>query len=101
MAQSLAAVRLGGLITVVGFVGGPAQQQPPPLTDCLASLCTVRGILVGSRAQMEDMCRAVEADPDRLRPVLDAKRFRLEELKEAYEYQRSGKHFGKICIDIS
>ncbi|PNY25621.1 Zinc-type alcohol dehydrogenase-like protein [Tolypocladium capitatum] len=100
MAQSIAAIRMGGVISIIGYVGGYAKDQPGFL-DCLAKSFTARGILVGSRVQMEDMCRAVEANPERLRPVVDKKVFRLEELKEAYEYQWSGQHFGKVCIQIS
>ncbi|POR37005.1 Zinc-type alcohol dehydrogenase-like protein [Tolypocladium paradoxum] len=99
MAQSLAAIKISGVVTIIGFVGGHAKDQPGFL-DCLTNLCTVRGILVGSRAQMEDMCRAIEANPERLRPVVDKKLFRLEEVKDAYEYQWSGKHFGKVCVQI-
>ena len=100
MAQSLKAVKISGLITIIGFVGGMTKDQPGFL-DCLSNLCTARGILVGSRAQMEDMCRAVEANSQKLRPVVDKKTFKLEDLKKAYEYQWSGQHFGKVCIDIS
>lgn len=99
MAQSLAAIKIGGVISIIGFVGGATKDQPGFL-DCLMNLCTARGILVGSRAQMEDMCRAIEANPERLRPVVDKRLFGLEELKEAYKYQWSGKHFGKVCVQI-
>lgn len=99
MAQSLEAVKVGGVITVIGFVGGQGEHQPGFL-DCLTNLCIARGILVGSRDQMEDMCRAIEANPDKLRPVVDKKRFRLEELKDACEYMYSGKHFGKVCVEM-
>ncbi|KYK56480.1 zinc-binding dehydrogenase [Drechmeria coniospora] len=97
MAQSLAAVKVGGVITVVGYVAGAGREQPGFL-DCLLRFCTVRGVLVGSRAQLEDMCRAVDANPEALRPVVDGQLFTLERAREAYEYQWSGKHFGKVCI---
>ncbi|KZZ96472.1 Alcohol dehydrogenase superfamily, zinc-type [Beauveria brongniartii RCEF 3172] len=100
MAQGLKAIKVGGVISIIGFVGGGAEDQPGFL-DCLTNLCTARGLMVGSRAQMEDMCRAIEANPERLRPVVDKKLFKLEDVKKAYEYQWSGKHFGKVCIEIS
>ncbi|KJZ74951.1 hypothetical protein HIM_05682 [Hirsutella minnesotensis 3608] len=100
MAQSLAAIKVSGVITIIGFVGGFTNEQPGFL-DCLRNLCTARGILVGSRAQMEDMCRAIDANPDKLRPVVDKKTFKLEEAREAYDYQWSGQHFGKVCIEIA
>ncbi|OAA82601.1 alcohol dehydrogenase [Akanthomyces lecanii RCEF 1005] len=101
MAQGLRAIRVGGVISIVGFVGGGDADDEPSFLDCLTNLCTARGLMVGSRAQMEDMCRAIEANPDALRPVVDKKRFKLEDVKEAYEYQWSGKHFGKVCVEIS
>ncbi|CAM1505184.1 Fc.00g108210.m01.CDS01 [Cosmosporella sp. VM-42] len=100
MKQSLDSIKIDGVITIIGFVGGSTKDQPGFLEN-LTRLCTTRGILVGSRAQMEDMCRAVEANPERLRPVVDPKVFTLDEVKEAYEYQWSGKHQGKVCIEVN
>ncbi|QGI79739.1 hypothetical protein CEK25_006468 [Fusarium fujikuroi] len=99
MKQSLNAIKIDGVISIIGFVGG-TDKSDPGFLDCLSNLCTTRGLLVGSRAQMEDMCRAVEANPDKLRPVVDPKIFSLEQLREAYEYQWSGKHQGKVCVKI-
>lgn len=101
MAQSLKAVKISGVITIIGFVGGNEGNDQPGFIDCLTGMCTARGILVGSRAQMEDMCRAIEANPDKLKPVVDSKTFKLEDLKQAYEYQWSGQHFGKVCIEVA
>jgi NADPH:quinone reductase-like Zn-dependent oxidoreductase len=58
MAQSLKAVKIDGVISIIGFLGGGAKEQPGFL-DTLMNLCTVRGILVGSRVQFEDMVSAV------------------------------------------
>ncbi|RTE78603.1 hypothetical protein BHE90_006907 [Fusarium euwallaceae] len=99
MKQSLNSIKIDGLITIIGFVGGTDKEQPGFL-DNLTHLCTTRGILVGSRVQMEELCRAVEANPEKLRPVVDPKIFTLDQLKEAYEYQWSGKHQGKVCVKI-
>lgn len=100
MKQSLEAVKVGGVITIIGFVAGAAKEQPGFL-DCLMKLCTARGILVGDRGMLEDMCRAIEANVDALRPVIDEKVFSLDQVKEAYEYQFSGAHQGKVCIKIA
>lgn len=100
MEQSLKAVKVSGLITIIGFVGGFTKDQPG-FIECLNNICTTRGILVGSRKQMEDMCLAIDGNPDRLKPVVDEKTFDLEQLKEAYEYQWSGQHFGKVCVTIA
>lgn len=79
MAQSLKAVKIDGVISIIGFLGGNAQEQPTFL-EALNNVCTVRGILVGSRAQFEEMNRAIEAN--KIKPVVDEKVFGFEETKE-------------------
>jgi NADPH:quinone reductase-like Zn-dependent oxidoreductase len=98
MAQSLKAVAIDGVISIIGFIGGFGQDQPTFL-DCLNNICTVRGILVGSRLQMEDMCAAIESND--IHPVVDEKVFQLKELKEAYEYMWDQKHFGKLTVKVA
>jgi NADPH:quinone reductase-like Zn-dependent oxidoreductase len=39
-------------------------------------------------------------DQHKLRPALDERQFSLDELPAALEYMRTGKHFGKIAINI-
>lgn len=97
MAQSLKAIKLEGVITIIGFLGGGDKNQPGFL-DCLMNLCTVRGVLVGSRVQFEEMNRAIEAN--KIKPVVDEKVFSLDEAKEAYQYMWEQKHFGKLAIKI-
>lgn len=98
MKQSLASIAIGGVISIIGFVGGFSKDQPGFL-DCLNTMSIARGILVGSREQLMDMCRAIEAN-DSLKPVVDEKVFSLEDTKEAYQYMWDQKHFGKVCIRI-
>ncbi|KAM3555869.1 hypothetical protein MY1884_005353 [Beauveria asiatica] len=100
MRQSIKAIKIAGVITIIGFVGGAEDEKEPGFLECLSNLFTARGVLVGNRVQLEDMCRAIDANAERLRPVVDSKVFGLEQLKEAYEYLQSGKHFGKVCIKI-
>lgn len=102
MAQSLKAIRMGGVISIIGFVGGPAKEEGEPgFLQSLMSICTVRGVLVGNRTQMEEMNQAIEANLEKLRPVVDAKTFTLDQLREAYEYQWSGKHQAKVVVNIA
>jgi len=97
MAQSLNAIAIDGVISIIGFVGGFSKDQPSFL-DCLNHQCTVRGLLVGSRLLFEDMNAAIESN--NIHPVVDDKVFQLSELKEAYQYMFDQKHFGKLCIKI-
>ncbi|KAL9069359.1 MAG: hypothetical protein Q9157_006198 [Trypethelium eluteriae] len=97
MKQSLKAIKIDGVISIIGFVAGQTKDQPTFL-DCLTNIATARGVLVGSRMQFEEMNRAVEAAD--LHPVVDSKVFKLEDIKEAYKYQFEQGHFGKVCIQI-
>lgn len=99
MAQSLACITIDGVISIIGFVGGMTRDQPGFL-DCLSNICIVRGILVGSRVQLEELCRAVEANGDKLKPIVDQKVFKLADAKQAYEYQMAQQHVGKVCISL-
>lgn len=54
MAQSIKAVRIDGIITIIGFVAKGNEPQPS-FIDTLAAGCTTRGLLVGSRDQFEAM----------------------------------------------
>ncbi|KAI5803024.1 hypothetical protein EDC01DRAFT_774696 [Geopyxis carbonaria] len=95
--QSYAAVKLEGIISVVGFVGGADEAKKGHL-ETLSNLCTLRGVYVGSRAMMLDMNRAIEAN--NIHPVIDKTVFEFEKTREAYEYQNAMKHFGKVAIKI-
>ncbi|KAM3069469.1 hypothetical protein ACMFMG_005574 [Clarireedia jacksonii] len=97
MAQSLKAIKIEGVISIIGFLAGNAKEQPGFL-DALTNLCTVRGILVGSREQFDDMNRAIDAN--KIKPVVDKKVFTLDEVKDAYQYMWDQKHFGKLAIKI-
>ncbi|RFU80372.1 alcohol dehydrogenase [Trichoderma arundinaceum] len=102
MKQSVTSLKLDGIISVVGFVGGEANgAEVPNLLDPWLKHYTVRGISVGSRQQMEAMCLAIEGNIKRLRPIIDSRIFKLDELKEAYEYLHAGRNLGKVCIDTA
>jgi len=96
--QSMEAIKLNGIISVIGFLGGRKAENEPSSLEALPRQCIIRGLLVGSRAQFEDMNRAIEVN--KIKPVIDQKTFKLEELKEAYEYQWNQKHFGKVVVKI-
>ncbi|KAE8443644.1 hypothetical protein EG329_001502 [Mollisiaceae sp. DMI_Dod_QoI] len=101
MKQSVASLKLDGVISVVGAVAGGEVSEIPSILDCWTNLFTARGLWVGSRMQMEEMCQAIEANPDKLRPIFDSRVFHLDQTKEAFEYLDSGKNQGKVCISIA
>ncbi len=93
--QSMVAARIGGHISVIGILTGVAGELP--LVPALVRQLRLQGVLVGSRAQQQDMIRAIDANG--IRPVID-KHFAVDDIVEAFRYQETNQHFGKICLDI-
>lgn len=56
--QSLKAVGIGGIVTIIGWIGGMGEKGPD-FPQLLASMGIVRGIVVGSREQFEAMVCAL------------------------------------------
>jgi len=94
-AQSMAACRLGGHIVVIGLLSGVMAEVDIPAL--FSAQIRVSGISIGSRADQEDMIRAIEVN--RLKPVID-RSFALEDIAAAFERFQTQGRFGKIGIDI-
>ncbi|KAI0173519.1 putative alcohol dehydrogenase [Hypoxylon sp. FL1284] len=96
LSQSLVAVKPDGIITLVGVVGD--EVQPVPMFGAFAKTCVVRGVLAGSRDQLNDVIRFV--DEKGVKPALDDVVFELADAKDAYKRMVEKKHFAKILIRI-
>jgi NADPH:quinone reductase-like Zn-dependent oxidoreductase len=57
----------------------------------------LHGLIVGSRRHQSDMIRGLEATG--IQPVVD-KVFPLHQLADAFAFEKAGKHFGKIGVEI-
>jgi NADPH:quinone reductase-like Zn-dependent oxidoreductase len=86
LAQSLKAVKLEGLVTIIGYLQGQVSNLPAELERGMKR-CILRGIMVGSRQQFEQMNKAIETND--IHPIIDKTAFSLEQLKEAFQYQVS------------
>lgn len=95
LAQSIAATRVGGHIALIGVLSGINSELP--LAAALGRQVRLQALIVGSRLHQQNFIRAIEVNG--LRPVID-RSFALEEMVEAFQYQASGQHFGKIVLDI-
>jgi NADPH:quinone reductase-like Zn-dependent oxidoreductase len=93
--QSIAAARVGGHISLIGTLTGGGGQVPT--AAMMIKQIRLQGLIVGSRHQQQQLVKALEATG--LRPVIDRK-FGLEGLADAFRYQESGDHFGKICVEF-
>ncbi|KAJ5543274.1 Polyketide synthase enoylreductase [Penicillium sp. DV-2018c] len=97
--QSFKCVKLEGVISVIGFLGGVDPKTQPTVLEALNHICTVRGVYVGSKELMKDMVRAIEAND--IHPVVDDQVFTLDQAREAYTHMFAQKHFGKLAIKIN
>ena len=95
LAQSITACRTGGHIALIGVLTGFAGEVSIPAL--FLNQIRISGISIGSRADQEDMIRAITAN--RLKPVID-RCFPLQEIAAAFEYYESQKHFGKVCLEL-
>ncbi|MEL6244070.1 MAG: NAD(P)-dependent alcohol dehydrogenase [Pseudomonadota bacterium] len=95
MAQSIAACRVGGHISLIGVLTGVSGEVPT--AAFFSKNLTMSGITVGSAAHQEDMIAALEAS--NIKPVLD-KDFPLDQIASAFAHQASQQHFGKITLSI-
>jgi NADPH:quinone reductase-like Zn-dependent oxidoreductase len=96
LARSFGAIRVGGKITMIGGLSGPATEINPGLI--FARRANVQGISVGSMQMFEAMSRAIAASG--IKPVID-KVFPFDEAQAAYRHMASGAHFGKIVILVA
>jgi NADPH:quinone reductase-like Zn-dependent oxidoreductase len=94
-AQSMAACRLGGHIALIGVLSGFAGEVV--MGALFSAQLRVSGISIGSRADQEDMIRAIQVN--QLQPVID-RTFALEQITEAFESYQRQRHFGKISIEF-
>lgn len=100
IAESINAVAYGGSIAVIGFLAACPQDQMPDVAGlALSKGAVVRGIMVGSRQQLEEVTRFVTSRGLQV-PVEKEFGFSRDEVVGAFEYMVSGQHVGKICINV-
>jgi len=95
LARSMEAARMNGRISLVGVLTGfDGQVNPLPI---LRKSLSVKGIYVGSGDMQKQFHAALEQNT--IHPVID-RTFNFDQVKEAYEYLQSGRHFGKVVIRL-
>jgi NADPH:quinone reductase-like Zn-dependent oxidoreductase len=96
LTRSFGAIKVGGKISLIGGLSGPATELNPGLI--LARRANVQGISVGSMQMFEAMNRTITANG--IKPVID-KVFGFDEVHAAYKHMASSAHFGKIVIHVA
>lgn len=93
--QSLRAVRMGGVISVIGVLSGAESELD--LRLLLMQDVRLQGVFVGSRETFVQLLALVEQhaivpDVDRVFPLSD--------MRAAFDHAASGKQFGKVVIAL-
>jgi NADPH:quinone reductase-like Zn-dependent oxidoreductase len=94
LARSYEALGFGGKIALIGFLGGPGEQNP---TGLMMKGGSLHGIGVGSTAMFEDMNRAIEVNG--IKPIV-GKVFPFDEVPEAFRQFAAGDFFAKVVITV-
>jgi NADPH:quinone reductase-like Zn-dependent oxidoreductase len=94
--QSLEAVKMGGMISIIGILAAP-EKMPDVALGILGKGAIVRGITVGAKQYLEELvtfvcARGLEIPVDKV--------FGFDQVHEAYAYLASGAHIGKVCIEL-
>lgn len=94
--RSIDAAGFGGTIAIIGGVSGFGGEFNP--FSLIRGAKRLAGIFVGSSGMGEDLARFVGVN--RIAPVVD-RIFAFDQAREAYEYLKSGAHFGKVVIQVA
>ncbi|KAL5615978.1 hypothetical protein FOBRF1_004726 [Fusarium oxysporum] len=101
---SFDAIGFNGQIHCIGHITNPDPlgagkdlRGPDAAFLALDRLCVVRGVVVGSREQLQDMLECFETND--IRPVID-RVFPFEKAREAYDHLWSSTHTGKVVIQV-
>jgi NADPH:quinone reductase-like Zn-dependent oxidoreductase len=62
-----------------------------------ASTADQARLIVGNRREQAELVGGME--PTGIKPVID-RSFPLKQLADAFHYEKSGHHFGKICLEV-
>jgi NADPH:quinone reductase-like Zn-dependent oxidoreductase len=93
LARSAAAIRVGGLVVIVGFAAGAAATIHLP--SLMRRWARLQAVSVGSRADLEALAAALPALG--VKPVID-RVFPFAETPAALAHLAAGGHVGKVVI---
>ena len=95
MKQSIEAAGFGGKIVSIGILSG-GRKGEITFPKLFFKFIKMEGIAVGSKQMQLAMVDAINATG--IKPIID-KSFGFDQLADAFRYQESGKHFGKIVLE--
>ncbi|GMF27512.1 unnamed protein product [Phytophthora lilii] len=99
--QSIEAIKLGGLIAVIGFLSPAKQEDMPDVPGLLiGKACILRGIAVGTQRQLRELVDFVNVH--NIQPsVQKTFGFSRDQVVDAFDYLQTGRHIGKMGIEVT
>ncbi len=95
MSNSIDAAKMGGHICCIGILGN-GRTGEITFSKFFFKHLKMSGIAIGSREMQQDLVQFMEQH--QIKPLVSDV-FAFDELAEAFRYQESGQHFGKIAIE--
>jgi len=68
-----------------------------PTAPIIIKQICLQGLVVGNRREQTELVPGMETTG--IKPVID-RSFPLKQLADAFRYEKSGHHFGKICLQV-
>ncbi len=93
--HSIEAVKIGGQILSIGILGN-GRKGEITFPKLFFKFINLRGLAVGSKAMQEEMISALTIHA--YKPIID-RSFAFDQLNDAFQYQTTGQHFGKIVLE--
>ncbi|KAF9029347.1 alcohol dehydrogenase superfamily protein [Hymenopellis radicata] len=98
--KSLSAVAFNGWVNLIGVLDKSDTALASVFGRTVFKSSNLRGILVGSVTQFQDMLKLMSANPETTRPVID-KVFTFDQALDAYAHLESQAHVGKVVIKVT
>jgi len=95
MRNSIEAAAIDGHIASIGILGG-GRKGEITFPKLFFKHLRMTGLAVGSRTMQEDMIAFIMLHD--IKPII-SKSFAFDQLADAFRYQASGAHFGKIVLE--
>ncbi|KAL4933392.1 zinc-dependent alcohol dehydrogenase family protein [Aspergillus undulatus] len=100
LVQSMLCTRRGGIVSVVGYLGGPkAEHLKEFVSTIIDRRLNVRGINAGSKDDQDELMAAIEATQMTFEDIIDST-WAFGEAEEAIEFVWRGRQVGKVVVDL-
>ncbi|KAJ4020253.1 hypothetical protein NW752_005361 [Fusarium irregulare] len=100
LVQSMECTRRGGIVSQVGYLGGP---KPEHLKEFVSTIIdrrlNVRGINAGSKDDQDELMAAISATQMTFEDILDST-WTFDKAEKGIEYVWQGKQVGKVVIKL-